>query len=318
MNVLVTGANGFVGSALINDLMTNFSYRAIAAARTRGSLPKEVSYTNVKNLSSSTDWSSALADVSIVIHTAARVHIMKDKAGGALNEYRKVNVEGTLNLARQSAKSGVKRFIFISSIKVNGESTTNRDSFNELDDVSPIDPYGQSKWEAEKGLQSISSETGMEVVIIRPPLVYGVEVKANFHNLLKLAKTGLPLPFGAIQNLRSMIFIGNLVDFIVNCIDHPNAANETFLISDGEDLSISMLLMQLRSDMGSPPRLIPVPKSLFLLAGKISGKSDVVERLCGSLQVDSTKAQKLLGWVAPYTVQQGLKITVDNFLKIND
>ncbi|MEY8215168.1 MAG: SDR family oxidoreductase [Colwellia sp.] len=318
MNVLVTGANGFVGSALINDLMTNSSYRAVAAARASEFLPKDVSYINVKGLSNSTDWSSALANVSIVIHTAARVHIMKDKVGETLNEYRKVNVEGTLNLARQSAKSGVKRFIFISSIKVNGESTTNRNSFNELDDVSPIDPYGQSKWEAEKGLQSISIETGMEVVIIRPPLVYGPQVKANFHNLLKLAKTGLPLPFGAIQNLRSTVFIGNLVDFIVNCIDHPNAANETFLISDGEDLSISMLLMQLRSDMGIPPRLIPVPKSLFMLAGKILGKSDVVARLCGSLQVDSTKAQQLLGWVAPYTVQHGLKVTVDNFLKIND
>jgi len=318
MNVLVTGANGFVGSALINHLMTNTSCRVIAAARNSVSLPNDVSCINVKDLSNSTDWSPALADVSVVIHTAARIHMMKDDVVAALNECRKVNVEGTLNLACQSAKSGVKRFIFISSIKVNGECTTNGGSFNELDDVGPIDPYGQSKWEAEKGLRAISSETGMEVVIIRPPLVYGPEVKANFHNLLKLAKTGLPLPFGAIHNLRSMIFISNLVDFIVNCIDHPNAANETFLISDGDDLSIPMLLTQLRSDMGIPPRLIPVPKSLFLLAGKVSGKSDVVERLCGSLQVDSTRAKKLLGWVAPYTVQQGLKVTVDNFLKIND
>jgi nucleoside-diphosphate-sugar epimerase len=311
--VLITGANGFVGQQLMSTLSTH-GVDVIGALR---SIP--ISNTEnvvaVGNINSTTNWSAALTKVQVVIHTAARAHIMKDSAPDILAAYREVNTAGTLNLARQAADAGVKRFIFISSIKVNGETTTKLPAFTEYDIPSPLDPYGISKMEAEEGLLKLSKNTGMEVVIIRPPLVYGAGVKANFHNLMKLADTCLPLPFGAIHNMRSMIYVHNLVDFIRECIDHPAAANQVFLLSDGQDFSLTQLVTLLRSFMCNPRRLIPIPVLVFRIAGLLVGKNPVVDRLVGSLQVDADKARKLLGWVPPYTVEQGIQATVGSFME---
>ena len=242
---------------------------------------------------------------------------MNEEVADPLAEYRRVNVDGTLNLARQAADAGVKRFIYISSIKVNGESTSGRVPFTEKDTAKPLDPYGVSKYEAEEGLKKIATETGMGFVIIRPPLVYGAGVKANFLNLLKLSNTGFPLPFASVKNKRSMVFVENLVDFIVQCIDHPAATNQTFLISDSHDFSLSGLLKLIRNSMNKSTKLIPVPVFFFKLAGLIFRKKDVVDRLVGDLQVDSSKAMSLLGWTPPYNVGQGIQATVDSFLENN-
>ena len=313
MNILLTGATGFLGSRLATALQSKPNVKLTATVRSH----VEICATNiveVPNLDANTDWSTALTNQQIVIHTAARVHIMKDEVLDPLAEYRRVNVDGTLNLARQAAAAGVKRFIFISSIKVNGEQTRLGQPFTADDTPAPDDAYGISKWEAEQGLQQLASETGLEVVIIRPPLVYGPGVKANFLSLLKLSTTGLPLPFGSVNNKRSMVYVGNLVDFIVRCINQPSAANETFLVSDGDDVSLRSLLTMMRSAMGRSSRLVPVPVELFKLAGALTGKRGVVDRLVGDLQVDSSKARSLLGWVPPYTVEQGITVTVADFM----
>jgi|TARA_B110000211_G_C14093313_1_gene560835 nucleoside-diphosphate-sugar epimerase len=271
----------------------------------------------IKEINENTDWTQGLLGQNVVIHCAARAHVMNEEVADLLSAYRQVNVDGTLNLARQAADAGVKRFIYLSSIKVNGESTSGNVPFTEEGLVNSLDPYGVSKLEAEEGLKKIATETGMEVVLIRPPLVYGTGVKANFLNLLKLSNTGLPLPFGMVKNKRSMVYVENLVDFIVKCIDHPAAANKTFLISDNHDLSLSGLLKLIRNSLNKPSRLIPVPSFLFKLAGLIFRKQDVVDRLVGDLQVDTSKAMSLLDWKPPYTVEQGIQATVDSFLKDN-
>ncbi len=306
---LITGASGFVGSALLHSL-DDRNFIAVPVYRQP--------YSNavcVADINKDTDWSSSLESIDVIIHSAARVHIMADKHHDSLTEFRKVNVDGTLNLARQAAKKGVKRFIFVSSIKVNGESTFKENVFTEDLQEAPEDPYAISKYEAESGLREISDKTDMEVVIIRPPLVYGPGVKANFHTLLRLASTGLPLPFGAVNNKRSMVFVGNLVDFIVNCIDHPAAANQTFLVSDTEDLSLAELLTHLRRAFGLPARLLPVPVTLFKILGFLSGKQAIVERVVGDLQIDPRKAQDLLDWRPPFSIEKGIKITADAFKK---
>jgi len=271
----------------------------------------------IEAINERTEWAQGLLGQDVVIHCAARAHIMNEEVADPLEEYRRVNVDGTLNLAQQAADTGVKRFIYISSIKVNGESTSGSGPFTEKATAKPLDPYGVSKFEAEEGLKKIAVDTGMEVVIIRPPLVYGAGVKANFLNLLKLSNTGLPLPFGLVNNKRSMVYVENLVDFIVKCIDNPTAANQTFLISDNDNLSLSCLLQLIRKSMNKSARLIPVPIFLFKLAGLMFRKQDVMDRLVGDLQVDSSKAMSLLDWKPPYTVEQGIQATVDSFLKDN-
>jgi len=312
-HILLTGSTGFLGSVINNNL-------GALAYKVRPIVRSAINITNqnvqaIGEIDGSTNFTSALIDVHVVIHCAARAHIMNEEVANSLAEYQRVNVDGTLNLARQAAGSGVKRFIYISSIKVNGESTSGGAPFTEKDTAKPLDPYGVSKYEAEEGLKRIADETQMEVVIIRPPLVYGAGVKANFLNLLKLSNTSLPLPFGLVNNKRSMVYVNNLVDFIVKCIDHPAAANQIFLISDNHDLSLSSLLELIRTSMNKPARLIPVPVFLFKLAGMIFRKQDVVDRLVGDLQVDSSKAMSLLDWKPPYTVEQGIRTTVDSFLK---
>jgi nucleoside-diphosphate-sugar epimerase len=313
--ILVTGASGFVGEAVVFRLLLDKKFIPIAAARGATRLnglcavvPFEL--TDSKALPN-------LNDVQVVIHAAARVHVMNETAVDALTEFRKVNVEGTLRLARRAAESGVKRFIFISSIKVNGESTVLGKPFKANVFPAPADPYGVSKHEAEEALKQLSLDTGMEVVIIRPPLVYGPGVRANFLSMLSWLNKGVPLPLGAIRNRRSLVAIGNLVDLIVTCIEHPAAANQVFLVSDGEDLSTSQLLNLLSRAFGRRARLLPVPEWLLKLVASMFGMQAVAQRLCGSLQVDIDKNRELLGWLPPVSVDRAMRQTVNHYLDTN-
>lgn len=293
--------------------------RPRAALRKAGvSLPSGVLPVAVGELTCSTDWASALVGVDVVIHAAARVHVMKETACDSLAEFRKVNVDGTLRLARQAAAAGVRRFIFISSIKVNGESTPSGQPFHADQEPAPQDAYGISKLEAEQGLCQVARATGMEVVVVRPVLIYGPGVKANFQNMMRWVQRGIPLPFGAVDNRRSLISVVNLVDLIVTCIDHPQAANQTFLASDGEDVSLTQLLRQLGIVLGRPARLIALPQGALLLAARALGRRDLAQRLFGSLQVDIDKNLQLLGWVPPLTLEQGLAMTARSFLEKQD
>jgi nucleoside-diphosphate-sugar epimerase len=261
----------------------------------------------VGDLSAAVDWADALAGASAVIHVAARAHVMRDEAVDPMAEYRKINVAGTLNLAKQAISAGVRRFIFISSIKVNGEDTPLGHRYCADDEPAPQDPYGISKLEAEQGLMKLAAETGLEVVIIRPPLIYGPGVKGNFLNMIKLVEKGTPLPLGSVHNKRSLVGIDNLVDLIIRCIDHPAAINQVFLAGDGKDLSTVELLRGVGEAMGKPARLIPVPADLLQLGATLLGKKALAQRLLGSLQVDISKTCELLDWKPPYTVQEGLK-----------
>lgn len=306
LRVLLTGATGFVGATVARQLFGAEHYTLIAAVR-RGpcSIVGCEKVEVVGDLDNSTDWSYALAGVSAVIHTAARAHVMKDEAADPLVEYRRVNLEGTLNMARQAAAAGVRRFIFISSIGVNGN--INIRPFRITDQPNPAEPYAQSKWEAEQGLMQLAAETGMEIVIIRPPLVYGPCAPGNFGSLVHWIEKGVPLPLGAIHNKRSLIGIDNLVDLIIRCIDHPAAANQVFLAGDGEDLSTTELLRGVGKAMGKPARLIPVPAGVLQLGATLLGRKAMAQRLLGSLQVDISKTCELLDWKPPYTVEEGLR-----------
>jgi nucleoside-diphosphate-sugar epimerase len=264
----------------------------------------------VGEINKRTWWNSALVGVETIVHLAARVHVMHDTAESPLNAFREVNVHGALNLAQQAAEAGVKRFIFMSSIKVNGEFTRPDHPFTEADTPSCQDAYGVSKQEAEQGLRQIAAATGMELVIIRPPLVYGPRVKANFAALMRVVQKGWPLPLGAIHNQRSLVALDNLVDFIITCISHPQAGNQTFLISDGQDLSTTELVRGIAQAAGVPARLLPVPVWALEWAGRMVGKSEAVQRLCGNLQIDPSKARTLLGWTPKISVQEGLRRAV--------
>jgi nucleoside-diphosphate-sugar epimerase len=256
-------------------------------------------------------------DVSVVVHAAARVHVMKETSEDAILEFRKINVQGTLRLAKHAAASGVKRFVFISSIKVNGEKTNRGKPFTADDVPAPADPYALSKFEAEEQLRLLSQETGMQVVIIRPPLVYGPGVKANFLNMLRWIHRGLPLPLGSINNRRSLVSIGNLVDLLVTCIDHPAAAGNTFLVSDGEDVSTSELLRSLASALDKKAILIPVPIILLNLAAFILRKQAISRRLGESLQVDINKNRNLLGWAPRIPVERSMRQTARHYMEKN-
>ncbi|QGW76523.1 NAD-dependent epimerase/dehydratase family protein [Pseudomonas alkylphenolica] len=311
--VLVTGASGFVGEALVLKLLLDKKFTPIAAARGTTRLHGVCSVvpfdlTDPKTFPS-------LDGVQVVVHAAARVHVMHETAVDALIEFRKVNVEGTLRLARQAVKSGVRRFIFISSIKVNGESTLPGKPFKADDQPSPQDPYGVSKQEAEEALRQLGHDTGMEVVIIRPVLVYGPGVKANFLSMLNWLNRGVPLPLGAIRNKRSLVAIQNLVSLIVTCIDHPAAANQVFLVSDGEDLSTTQLLCRLSKALGKPARLLPLPEWMLKLAASMLGKQAVAQRICGSLQVDISKNLELLGWTPPVSSDTAMRQTAGHYLE---
>jgi nucleoside-diphosphate-sugar epimerase len=303
------------------------SVRAVGCVRRADAFTDTGALTvTVGDLSAQTDWSSALVGVDAVVHTAARVHVMQDAATDPLAEYRRVNVQGTLHLARQAAAAGVKRFVFLSSVKVNGEATSaplprgareqERGPFSADDVPAPQDPYGISKMEAEQGLREIAAQTGMAVVIIRPPLVYGPGVKANFAAMMRWLARGVPLPLGAVtHNRRSLVALDNLVDLIVTCITHPAAANQTFLVSDGEDLSTTDLLRRMGQALGQPARLLPVPPALLKLGAALLGKPELAQRLCGSLQVDIAKTRALLGWAPPISVNMGLKKAAEEYAR---
>jgi len=301
MKILLTGATGFVGGAVLDKLKFN-DVRVLG--RSRPELA-EVDFVAAE-IKSNVNYLAALVGVGVIIHSAARVHIMDENVEDPLKAFRDVNTFGTLNLAQQAAVAGVKRFIFISSIKVNGEGTQLNEQYHYNDQALPEDAYGQSKSEAEIGLRKIAQETGMEVVIIRPPLVYGPGVKANFAAMMNVAAKNLPLPLGAIHNKRNLVALENLVDLIVTCIDHPKAANETFLVSDDQDVSTTELLNKMTVAAGKKPWLIPVPMKLIQLAATILGKKSVADRLCGNLQVDISHTKEVLNWTPPITLEQGL------------
>jgi nucleoside-diphosphate-sugar epimerase len=312
--VLVSGANGFVGESLCIELLRQ-GQAVRAAVRFAKVLIANNETVSIGEINGETDWTDALSGVKVVIHLAARVHVMDDTTHDPLAEFRKVNVEGTLNLARQASKAGVQRFIFISSIKVNGEGTLLGHPYTAEDQPAPIDPYGISKREAEDALRQLADETGMEVVIIRPPLVYGPGVKANFYSMMRWLEKGVPLPLGAIHNKRSFIALDNLIDLIITCIAHPAAANQTFLAGDGEDLSTTELLQRLGNALGKPARLLPIPAWLLNIGAMLLGKHDVAQRLCNSLQVDISKTCELLGWHPPVSMDDALKKTTVDFLQ---
>lgn len=305
MNILVTGGSGFVGGAIAAEIARRENMRLTCAVRRSGSAPGG-SEVLVKELGPHADWSDAVRNQDVVVHAAARAHVMKESVNDPLKEYRRVNVDGTLQLARQAAEAGVRRFVFISSIKVNGETSAAGRPFTANDIPDPAGPYGVSKMEAEQGLSEVSRETGMEVVVIRPPLVYGRGVKGNFATMAKLVRRGFPLPLGSVRNRRTLVSVENLVDFTLACITHPAAANEVFLVGDGQDLSTTELLRAIAKAVGKPARLIPVPSALLMLAANVLGKKNAAQRVLGSLQSDISKARQVLGWEPPLSVEEGL------------
>lgn len=304
MKIAVTGAAGFVGRALCSDLQAK-DHVVVPIVRRACGLTREVV---VGDIGAATDWQPVLAGCDAVVHLAARVHVMDDTVQDPLSLYRATNTEATLDLARQAAQAGVKRFIFISTIKVNGEG---RDApYRETDTAAPEDAYAISKWEAEQGLQRIAQDTGLEVVILRPPLVYGPGVKANFLRLMRPVERGWPLPLGAIRNRRSLLYLGNFIDAIRVCVEHPDAVGQTFLVDDGQPVSTPELIRGLARAMGRPARLLAVPVRGLELAGVLLGKRAAMARLAGSLFVDSSHIRTCLGWTPPYSMEAGLAATV--------
>ena len=314
-SIFVTGASGFVGRvvcerALSLGMRVKGSYRSLSS---ESRVPSGVEKIHIPSVDGSTDWSKALIGVNEIVHTAARVHVLRDSAVDRLAEFRRVNVAGTLKLARQAAEAGARRLIYISSIGVNGAETFDM-PFRADDKVAPHSPYAVSKYEAELGLRQIAQETGLEAVIIRPPLVFGPGAPGNFNRLLLIVHRGIPLPLGAIRNRRSLVALDNLVDLIVTCLNHPAAANQTFLVSDGEDISTTVLLRRTAAAMGRPTRLFPVPGPVVRVAARLLGKGDLAQQLCGSLQVDMSKTRNLLGWTPPVSVDEALNQTARYFL----
>lgn len=310
-HILLTGASGFVGSTLVPTLVTQgASVRCVVRS------PLEIAGAEIETvpvLDGQTVWNHCLEGIDTVIHCAGRAHVMHDLYADPLPEYRHINVEATINLARQAAAAGVKRFIFMSTVKVNGEQTMKERPFTEKDAPMPQNPYAVSKYEAEQALLKLAAETQLEVVIIRSPLIYGEGVKANFLSLLKMVHLGIPLPLGAIENKRSFVYLENLHSLIMCCIEHPNAANQIFLVSDGQDLSTPELLRYCATAMGVGAHLIPVPESWCMISASLFGHEDAIHRLFDTLQVDISKAKKLLDWEPPISVQIGLHKTVQHF-----
>lgn len=306
--ILVTGANGFVGTSLSETLRN----RGISFTSAVRRMTKDFQVA-VGDLTENTDWSGALSDCGAVVHLAARVHVMDDKSNDPLAAFRAVNVEATLNLARQAALAGVKRFVFVSSVKVNGEETSG-EPFTAFDQPMPLDPYGQSKLETEIALRVLASTTDLEIVIVRPPLVYGPGVGANFFRLMQLVKLGVPLPLGAICNRRSMVSVENLVDLLIVCCNHPDAVGQTFMVSDDCDVSIPILLRMLSGAMGKKILLFPVPSKIIYGCSALIGKSAAANRLIGSLQVDIGHTKNVLKWSPPAALEKSLQKTVTHFL----
>lgn len=307
--ILITGATGFVGNFLCRRLLAdNWKVRGtLLASENPQSLASGIEPVVVEPLGPDTQWQDALSGVDTIVHLAARVHIMSDSAADPLTEFRKVNTDGSSQLAREAAKAGVKRLVFVSSIKVNGEE--NFQPYTSNSPPNPSDPYGISKWEAEQALRNIEAETGLEVVIVRPTLVYGPGVKANFLNMMKVISKGIPLPLASVANRRSLIYVGNLADALAVCAGHPAAAGKTYLVSDGEDVSTPLLIRRIAMALGVSARLFPVPATLMRLIGSVAGKSAEFRRLQDSLTVDSSGIRCDLGWIAPFSLDEGLRET---------
>ena len=307
---MVTGGNGFIGSATIRSMLSKGIYSPVATVRKHSdNAISNCQVIEIDDLQNQTDWKKHLENIDVIIHAAARVHMMSDQAMDPLTEYRRVNVDGTLNLAQQAADAGVSRFIFLSSIKVNGEATFPNNPFKPEDIPKPLDPYGITKLEAEQGLFEIADQSGMEVVCVRPTLVYGPGAKGNFASLFQVVKRGIPLPLGnATKNLRSLIALGNLVDLLIKCIEHPKAGNQIFLVSDGEDVSTSELILRIGKALNQPAFLIKIPLPILKFAAKIFGKTKESQRLLTSLQVDISKTCKVLDWSPPLSLDEGLDL----------
>jgi nucleoside-diphosphate-sugar epimerase len=308
--ILVTGANGFLGRAISSELLVR-GYDVVCAVR-RHFVFDGARIIRIAALEEQTDWEECLDGIDCIIHTAARAHFFNNTGHDPYQDFHKINVVATLNLAQQAALRGIKRFIFISSIAVNGNQ--NSKPFLETDKPNPQGAYAVSKFEAEQSLIRLCKKTGLELVIIRPPLVYGPQAPGNFGSLLRWVRTGLPLPLGIVGNKRSLVALDNLVSFIQTCIDHPKAANELFLISDGEDVSTTELINKTAQAFGKRPMLIPVPVSLMKLASRLIGREDIATRLFGSLQVDSSKARELLAWKPVISMDGQLQKIADTLL----
>ncbi len=316
MKILITGANGFVGVPL-SEYLIAAGYQVVGAVRSHDSLSlvnSHIQFKAIGDIDGITDWYGCLGGVECVIHLANRAHVMDEQSSNPLAMYIKVNTEGTLNLARQAAAAGVKRFIFVSSIKVNGESTIPGQALTWNDQHIPVDPYGLSKYEAELGLKLIAEQTGLELVVIRPPLIYGPGVKANFLKMMQWVEKGIPLPLGAIKNQRSMLGIDNFINFIELCLIHPDAVGQIFLVSDDYDVSTTELLKEIAAAMHCPSKLFSMPKYCIEKLLILLGHRHIYERLCGSLQLDITLAKKLLSWKPPHTFKDQLNKTVLDYL----
>ncbi len=315
MKVLVTGANGFVGRALCKTL-SDSGYEVVAAVRddaVRYSISSALQTVTVGEVGPKTDWSNALQGCTAVVHLAARAHVMHDTVSDPLAIYRAINTEGTLALARRAVAAGVRRFVFVSSIKVQGEERET--PYTEADQPDPVDAYAQSKWEAEQGLWRIAQETGLELVVLRPPLIYGPGVKANFLRLMQWVAGGVPLPLGGVANRRSLLYLGNFTDAIVHCLAQARAVGQTFLVCDGETISTKGLIEAIAKVMGRPARLLPVPVNLLRHIANWLGKKAEADRLLGSLALDCSKLRKELDWRPPFTFEQGMRETVDAFME---
>jgi nucleoside-diphosphate-sugar epimerase len=310
MRFLVTGANGFVGQVLCSELLRQ-GYSVRAAVRSAHIFQEGIEVIPVGYIDESTDWRNALNGADVVIHLGARVHVMNEKAVDPLAEFRRINVEGTRHLAQCAAEFGVKRLVYVSSIKVNGEATHGVSPFLASDIPAPQDPYGVSKWEAEQVLRQVVDQTGLECVVLRPPLVYGPGVKGNFIQMLSVIAKGIPLPLGAVHNLRSQIYVGNLADALIVCATNASSVGKTYLVSDGEDVSTPDLIRELAKGMKAPAKLFSCPPILLRLAGKLTGKSQQLDRLLGSSRIDSSLIRDDLKWTPPFSLQQGLKLTAE-------
>lgn len=309
MKLLITGANGFVGQALTLEAFRR-GFNVCAAVRETSTLPSYIDVVSVGQVDSDTDWSQALKDCDVVVHLAARAHVREERGSDPLQAFRKVNVEGTLKLARQAAAAGVRRLIFISSIGVNGAETSGA-PFSHLDTPAPHSPYAVSKHEAELGLQKLADDTGMEVVTIRPPLIYGPNAPGNFGSLMRWLMRGVPLPLGCVnQNRRSFVALDNLVDLILTCVRHPRAGNKIFLVSDVEDVSTTQLLKRMGIAMNRSVRLLPVPTGLLGLMASLLGKKGMAQSLLGSLQLDIRNTCEVLNWNPPISIDEGLRRAV--------